>query len=248
MLILSAPALAAALRTLGTAADPLPTPPALEPHLLTPMYRVAAGEVEQEAASAAHLASDIAERLRRLAAAYGEWQQFEVEPYFDLYGEQAELLVRVSERVSTVHVTFYVDALLPSFAAAVDHLALHLAPARFRSGAYAAAQAEMAQRWLRLAEVIEGARNHLAHDVGYLASNGAGEERSRRRAAWQTPAPEGLLPALAPSLAATPTLTLSIEFPLPALRQRGRIRRLRRARQRRLRKGQQDQESLHSRR
>jgi hypothetical protein len=248
MLILSAPALAATLRTLGTAADPLPLLPALEPHLLTPMYRVAGGEVEQEAASAAHLVSDLAERMRRLAAAYGEWQQFEVEPYFDLYGEQAELLVRVAERVSTVHVTFFVDPLLPSFAAAVDYLALHLAPARFRNGAYAAAQAEMAQRWLRLAQVIEAARRHLAHDVGYLAGNGAGEERSRWRTAWQTPAPEGLLRALAPPLAETPTLTLSIEFPLPASRQRGRIRRLRRARQRRSRKGQQDQESLHSRR
>ena len=110
MLILSTTALAATLRTLGGAENPLPMPPVLEPHLLTPMYRVQHGEVDQEAVSAARLVSDLAERLRRLAGAYGEWQEFEVEPYFDLYGEQAELLVRISERVSTVHITFFVDA------------------------------------------------------------------------------------------------------------------------------------------
>lgn len=236
MPILSTPTLAAALRTLGRAADPLPFPPVLEPHLLTPMYRVSGGDVEQEAASAAHLVSDLAERLRRLAAAYGEWRTFEPEPYFDLYGEQARLLVHMAERVSTVYVTFYVDALLPSFQAAVDCLALELAPARFQHGAYAQAQAEMGERWLRLITVLQGARQHLANDAGFLASNGAGEERSRWRAAWQAPPPPGLAPLLAPALAETPTLTLSFEFPLPAWRQRGRLRRLRRAQQRRQQK------------
>ena len=244
MLILSATALAANLRTLGRAVNPLPMPPVLEPHLLTPMYRVQHGELDQEAISAARLVSDLAERLRRLAGAYGEWQEFEVEPYFDLYGEQAELLVRVSERVSTVHITFFVDALLPSFQAAVDCLALELAPARFQNGAYAAVQATMSARWLRLLAVIQQTREHLADDAGFLATNGSGEERSRWRQAWQTATPEGLLPVLAPSLAETPTLTLSTEFPLPAYRQPGRLRRLRRAQQRRLRRTSQSRHSL----
>lgn len=232
MSILSTPALAAALRTLGRSADPLPTPPVLEPHLLTPMYRIGSGSIAHEAASAARLASDLAERLRRLAGAYGEWRSFEPEPYFDLYGEQAELLVKIAERVSTVHVTVYVDALLPSFQAAVDCLALEMAPARFRNGAYTAAQAAMSERWLRLLVVLSTTREQLAHDAGFLASNGASEERSRWRAAWQRPQPAGLAPALAVSLAETPTLTLSVEFPLPAARQPGRLRRLRRAQQR----------------
>ncbi|MFN8467722.1 MAG: hypothetical protein U0X20_19335 [Caldilineaceae bacterium] len=244
MLILSLPALAATLRTLGGAVTPLPTPSVLEPHLLTPMYRVQQGDVEQEASSAARLVSDLAERLRRLTSAYGEWEEFEVEPYFDLYGEQTALLVHVSERVSTVHVTFYADAVLPSFQAAVDFLAQDLAPARFQNGAYATAQAVMSTHWQRLVDVVLRTREHLAHDAGFLAANGAGEERSRCRSAWQSSAPEGLLPALAPPLAETPTLTLSIEFPLPAYRQPGRLRRLRRAQQNRLRRAAQSRHSL----
>ena len=234
MVILSLPALAATLRSLGGAVNPLPTPAVLEPHLLTPMYRVQHGDVEQEANSAARLVSDLAERLRRLANAYGEWDEFEVEPYFDLYGEQTALLVHVSERVSTVHVTFFADAVLPSFQVAVDFLAQDLAPARFQNNAYTAAQAAMSGHWQRLVDVVHRTREHLAQDAGFLATNGAGEERSRWRSAWQRGAPEGLLPALAPALAETPTLTLSIEFPLPAYRQPGRLRRLRRAQQRRL--------------
>ncbi len=232
MLIVSTPALAATLRTLGRAAKPLPIPSALEPHLLTPMYRIGGGSVEQEAAAAAALVSDLAERLRRLAGAYGEWQTFEVEPYFDLYGEQAQLLVHLVERVNTVHVTVFSDLLLPSFQAAVNFLALTLAPSRFQNGGYAAAQETMAEHWLQLVEVMQQTRRRLAHDAGFLAGNGAGEERSRWRAAWQPETPPGLLPLLAPPLAETPTLTLSIEFPLPAFRQPGRLRRLRRAQQR----------------
>lgn len=233
MQILSTPALAACLRQLGAAVHPLPSPPVLEPHLLTPMYRISSGSVAQEAASAAALVSDLAERLRRLAAAYGEWRSFEAEPYFDLYNEQVTLLVRVSERVNTVHVAFYVDALLPSFQSALDCLALQMAPARFQNGAYARAQAAMSERWLRLLDVLQTARRRLADDAGFLAGNGASEEHSRWRAAWQAPPPPGLAAQLALPLLETPTLTLSIEFPLPAYRQPGRLRRLRRAEQRR---------------
>ena len=93
----------------------------------------------------------------------------------------------------------------------------------------------MSERWLRLIAVLQGARRHLANDAGFLASNGAQEERIRWRAAWQAPPPPGLLPPLAPPLPETPTLTLSFEFPLPAWRQGGRLRRLRRAQQRRQR-------------
>jgi hypothetical protein len=244
MVILSTLALAATVRTLGQIAEVPSTPSVLQPHLLTPMYRVQEGTVEQEAASAARLVSDLAERLRRLASAYGEWQEFEVEPYFDLYGEQAALLVRVSERVSTVHVTFYTDALLPSFQAAVDYLALQLGPARNQSGAYDAAQETMSLYWQRLVAVIGQTRGEIAHDAGFLAANSAGEERSRWRFAWQTAAPPGLLAVLAPALAETPTLTLSVEFPLPANRQPGRLQRLRRARQRQLRGALQTRHSL----
>jgi len=234
MAILSTPALAAALRTLGRA--PLPPPLVLEPRQLSPMYRMTAGDVEQEATAAAHLAAEVAERLRRLSAAYGEWDQFEPGPYFDLQPEQAALLVHVAERVSTVHVSFYVDALLPSFQAAVTCLYAELAPSFGRNGGYTLAQASMAEHWRRLVAVMQGARERLVHDTGFLVTNNAGEERVRWRAAWQQPA-TALVPELTPRLPDTPTLTLSTDFPLPPYRQPGRLRRLRRAQQRRIRSG-----------
>lgn len=238
MAILSTPALAAALRTLGR--TPLPPLPVLEPRQLSPMYRLTAGDLEQEATAAAHLAAELAERLRRLNQAYGEWDLFEPGPYFDLQPEQTELLVHVVERVSTVHVCFYVDALLPAFQAAVAHLHMELAPSFGRNGADAqeqiAAQEQMAAHWRRLVAVMHGARQRLEHDTGFLITNNAGEERARWRAAWQQPAAP-LLPELTPRLPDTPTLTLSTDFPLPAYRQPGRLRRLRRAQQRRMRSG-----------
>jgi hypothetical protein len=233
MLILSTPALAASMRRLGAAVVPLPSPPVLEPHLLTPMHRVGGDSVAQEAAAAAALASDLSERLRRLATAYGEWRSFEPEPYFDLYSEQVALLVHISERVNTVHVVFHLDALLPSFQAALDCLALQMAPARYQDGAYDLAQERMTVHWQHLLDVLHAARLRLADDAGFLAGNGANEERSRWRTAWQGPPPPGLNALLAPALAETPTLTLAIEFPLPAYRQPGRLRRLRRAEGRR---------------
>jgi hypothetical protein len=102
----------------------------------------------------------------------------------------------------------------------------------------------MSNYWQHLVAVIRQAREYLAQDAGFLATNSAGEERSRWRLAWQTATPPGLLPVLAPALAETPTLTLSVEFPLPAYRQPGRLQRLRRARQRQLRGAQQTRHSL----
>ena len=61
--LLSTPALAAALRSAGR--QPLPQPIWLEMRLLAPMYRVAEGDIEHEGAAAAHLAAEVAERLRR---------------------------------------------------------------------------------------------------------------------------------------------------------------------------------------
>ena len=89
---------------------------------LVPMYRVDGENALTEAMTAAHLASTVAERLRRLASAYGEWDQFEPAPYFDLLPMQAVQIVSIVERVSTVHVTFFADVLLPSFQATASFL------------------------------------------------------------------------------------------------------------------------------
>ena len=193
------------------------------------MYRVAEHSAQDEGQDAAHLAAEIAERLRRLRTAYGEWPVFEPGPYFDLTPSQAAALVRVVERVATVHVIFFVDALLPSFRRLVDCCTLTVQPA-LRSGALPPdLQSELLDRWRRLLAVLAHARAQVRHDVGYLAANGADDERARWRTHWQRP-PTGLLPAeLLPELASVPTLTLGVDFPLPAFRQPGRLRRLRRS-------------------
>ena len=198
---------------------------------LVPMYRIDGADEATEAAAAAHLASDVAERLRRLAYAYGEWAVFEPAPYFDLLPAQATQLVSVVERVATVHVTFFVDLLLPSYQSVAGYLARILDVTEVLDGSYVAHQRELENRWLRLLAVLDRARRHLADDVGYLALNGANEERNRWRAAWDLGLATPPLAAL--PFAHVPSLTLSVDFPLPANRQPGRLRRLRRARARR---------------
>lgn len=224
-MLVSAPALAAALRTV----DQLPGgafQPPLRLDELTPMYRIEAGA--GEAAAAAHVIEAVGERLRRLAAAYGEWTRFEPEPYFDLRPHQAAELLHISERVSTVHVVCFVDALLPSFQAALAYFLDDFLPARRRSDA-ALETAALAARWRQLVEVILAVRRALADDAAFLSMNAAGEERSRWQLYWQDAAPAGMPVDLLPALAQTPSLTLAVTFPLPAYRQPGRLRRLRRA-------------------
>ena len=136
--------------------------------------------------------SEIADRLRRLAAAYGEWAEFDACAYFDLRREQAARLVRVVERVSTVHVTFYADALLPSFQAAEACHREHYASARL--AAYAAlrgtddltsalrqlqaAQIRMAADWRRAVAVAAAARTCWTARSGFWRLTG---ERTRLR-------------------------------------------------------------------
>ena len=206
------------------------SPLALLEHL-PQAWHVATGSVEAEAASAAHVVRHAAERLRRLGHAYGEWTRFEPDAYFDLTTDQCALLVDVVERLTDVHVGFYADLLLPSYRAAVHRIQPYVA-ALARAGAemeYAEAFADSAlpgllDAWQRSAEVILATRRLLAGDIGFLAANGAMEERLR----WRLQQPGD--PTRDPQRA--PTLTLTFDFPLPALRQPGRTRRLLRARER----------------
>ena len=129
--------------------------------------------------------------------------------------------MRVVERVATVHVIFFVDALLPSFRRLVDCCALAVQPA-LRFGALPPdVQSELVHRWRRLLAVLTFARTQVRDDVGFLAANGADDERTRWRTHWQRPPTELLPPELLPELATIPTLTLGVDFPLPAFRQPG---------------------------
>jgi len=261
----STPALAAALRrTQRRLALPEPLAVLLRRNPLVQMYRIPAGDagaigdaatenaatedVTTEAQAAAHVLLAVAERLRRLAAAYGEWTEFDVEAYFDLSVTQAARLVHVVERVSTVHVVFYADQLLPAFQTAAacwqtDFRPAYLALRRVlqadrapRTAALAYADRSlprMVARWERLVQVVQATRAVLSDELGYWAANGSDEERAQWRWAWPLDPAPGLPDALLPSLSQTPTLTLAVDFALPAYRQPGRLRRLRRLQARR---------------
>lgn len=211
--------------------------------------------IEEEIHAAVHVLGNVAERLRRLSTAYAEWDEFDGCAYFDLTRLQAERLLRVVERVTTVHVTFYADLLLPSFQAAECTLLRQFAPeyrllrAHLFDGLpedeqvtvlpadYDAGQAQMIAQWQRLVDVERGVRAILHDDIRFWATNGAEDERARWRHVWMQPAAPGLDARLTPPLVEVPSLTLSIDFPLPNGRQPGRLRRLRRMRSRWRRSG-----------
>lgn len=196
------------------------------------MYRLSTGNVAEEATSATQLVGDVAERLRRLARAYGEWRIFEAGPYFDLTPTQVTLLTRVVERAETVHVVFFVDALLPAFQAVHRYAAAQAAMTPTTSEHIETIYTTLVAHWQRMLEVFEEVRSRLRHDISFLAFSGAAEEQTR----WAHVRPSANANASAPwaltPASVLPTLTLSVDFPLPAFRQPGRKRRLRRTWQR----------------
>jgi len=228
----SIPALAAALCAWQRGAPVIASAEALQSPLLAPMYRLATGSLDAEAHAAAQLVSEVAERLRRLPRAYGEWRTFEPGPYFDLTPAQVRLLTRVTERVATVHVIFYVDALLPAFQATQSYAA------RFAVNSGSAEHSDMvsatlASHWRRMVAIVDAARARLRHDVDFLALSAASGEQERWAARQRLSETSSGWPWCAKKDHRFPSLTLSIDFPLPAYRQPGRKQRLRRTWQRR---------------
>ncbi|MEM7131351.1 MAG: hypothetical protein AAF702_33870 [Chloroflexota bacterium] len=312
--IASIPALAAAIRQTHRLPPPLATTHLLFATPPSSFYQIQAKTLEAEARAVGHLVSEVAERLRRLAEAYGEWERFDPAAYFDLSEMQAEYLVQVIERMSTVYVVFRIDAFLPTFQQAESFWVQSFYPAYHTiltesnrigfNGEHSEAESnisrppsnginlsddmalndllshggnikkngledeldtagmggahadrssnesfihspevdastidqyeiietihpQMVEKWMNLLHVVRMARKLLLEQIGYLAVNGSQEERSRWRHAWQEPPSRGIANDLCPPLQALPTLTLSIEFPLPAYRQPGRKQRLR---------------------
>lgn len=241
--IRSLPAFAVSLRRIDRARLPSSLLPQLSEQPLVPFYAVDAGDFDKEVASAAHTVAVVADKLRRLAAAYGEWHAFDAPAFFDLYPAQVALLLSLSERVSTVHVSFYADLLLPSFQRMEQYWAQEFVPAyqagfpftqradqrsSFTSHFFEIAQPKLIAYWERTLEVVRGVRRELSDDIGFLATAGGSEERAQWQPGWPQRSAPGLAPELLPALDTIPTLTLSISFPLPAHRQPGRLRRLRR--------------------
>lgn len=224
------PALAAALRQREQGVAIAPADAAIDAHLLVSMYRLASGTVQDEAHAAAQVVNEVGERMRRLARAYGEWHLFEPGPYFDLSPAQVARLIHLSERVSTVHAVFYVDPLLPAFQAAYRAGTTAILPVQ--AGTDPDYQDNLADYWRRLVEVVDLARRHLSEDIAFLSLNAGIDEQERWARAVEI-IPERATPWHAAGRKAFPSLTLAVDFPLPAFRQPGRLRRLRRSRQRR---------------
>jgi hypothetical protein len=246
----STPALAAAIRRTHKRMEIPGSMRALLRHNpVVQMYHVSSGQgqnhagnsVESEAQSAAHMLMAVADRLRRLRAAYGAWRHFDTCAYFDLTEPQSDRLVQISERVTMVHVVFYADALLPSFQIAETFWQEDFRPryldlrTHLRQGNQPTApvlafaddsQPQMLAYWQRLLAVIRATRALLDNEIGFWASNGSSDERARWRWAWASDPAPGIDAGLLPPLAQTPTLTLAIDFPLPTYRQPGRRRRL----------------------
>ena len=246
----SIPALAAAVRSTGRGLFA----PMANKHLaykaLVPMYRVRNTSLENEVEDAARLVDETSERLRRLATAYGEWPDFDASAYFDLTQKQAEAMVKVTERVSTVHVTFFTDLLLPAFRRAASfwasqftaaHAAFELdygqvvSSSRYDDDFLLDTQPVMSARWQRLLTVVEATSHRLADEPGFLGMTARNETQMALRQYWSQKPVRGIAPNLTPKLATIPTLTLSYDFPLPPHRQSGRVRRLRHNRERRRR-------------
>ncbi len=236
----STPALAAALRTMDHTqftTGPLWATP-LE---VVPMYRIGGTDSRAESEAASRAISEVVERMRRLTDAYGEWQHFDIPAYFDLTKDQTARLVRIRERVSTVHVIFCTDLLLPTFQQTLHFWAEHFVPAyqamQQSAAGYQAflteVQPAMIEHWRRLFTVIAQTRRLLMEDVSFLAANGVQEERVRWRQWWDGEPVPGLDARLLPELSQISTLTLSLDFPLPIHRQPHRLRRLRQNRARR---------------
>lgn len=196
-------------------------------------YQVRRSSIEAEAASAAHAVRHAVDRLQRMARAYGEWSAFDAAAYFDLTEDQVELIVQLNERVTTVHVTFYADLLLPRFQMALQAhaelmTALQYGDAQSLQVVGPPGSGERALKaWEDAAQVTRLARRLLSGDIGYMTVGSGHEEQW----CWQREADSASArPNSRPDIRGAPSLALVIDFPLPAWRQPGRVRRLMRHR------------------
>jgi len=204
---------------------------------VVPVYRIGRNlDIAGEAEQALHVVRHFLDRMGRLRGAYGEWRTFDAPAYFDLTHEQCALLLEINERVAGVHILAHVDLLLPSMQEAVA-LWMQIGPPPHVSGSILQEEVEryaeqsfpeLTRRWERAVAVAHATRTLLSGDADYLAANGAAEERWR----WQEreSSARNAIALAATPIAQIPTLALTIDFPLPAWRQAGRLRRLQRNR------------------
>lgn len=241
--IRSVPGFVAAVRRSDHGKLPISSTSQLLAQPLVPFYQLDGGDLEKESSTAAHTIANVTDKLRRVASAYGEWQRFDAPAFFDLYPAQVTLLLHVAERVSTVHISFYADLLLPSFQRMEQYWADEFFPAyqaaypfeqhsdqhsSYTQHFFEITQPKMVAYFQRTLDVVRAVRGALSEDIGFLATAGGSEERAQWQRCWPHHPARGLDERLLLPLSQLPTLTLSMSFPLPAHRQPGRLRRLRR--------------------
>jgi|GEM_PF-1091838 len=237
--------LLSAARTLGSMAPSYAHPNASLFDRLAPMYEIQQGDSAREARSADHVIRQVTDRLYRLASAYGEWDEFDMEAYFDCTEEQAQRLIRIEEQEGTLQVIFFGDLLLPSYQTALayfydqwlpayyllwDRLYGRRSLAKIDSRFGNKVQPQMVAYWQQVTAIIQQTRAQLYDDIGFLTMSAGHEERERWRPYWTVSSTTGLSHLLQPDLEDVPTLTLAFTFPLPTAQQEGRQERLRRNR------------------
>ena len=173
---------------------------------LVPAYRVPAHLPEDRHPEAlARIVALLAERLARVPRVWPEWEDFDAGAFFDLYPEQAEVLVDIRQTRTQVTITLYPDVLVPAFQEAETFWAEHVLPALavaqpalFPPNGHARGRSdpasdlwaeelarhlgpEMEARLYRAAQVIQTIRERLFDlgSVDFLVTSAVREERDR---------------------------------------------------------------------
>ncbi len=199
---------------------------------LAPAYRISARqEQNRRVRSLARMMTVLTDRMSRLPSAWNEWEDFDPGAFFDLYPEQAEVLVDIRETRHWVRVIFFADVLVPAFREAEVHWMEHVVPALHVAQPVLLGQGqqhldpasetwadlvayelapEMEEHLYRAAHEIQSVRELLYDwgDVTFLATAAGGREHKRVIHSGNG----HMTPRMKERLHLIPTLTLELTF------------------------------------
>ena len=233
-LICSIPALAAHLRSVhicrvqASAAKICPCASLVPSYHPAGLGKLKTGEkspsqLRKEAEAMVPVYRRLIDHCHRLPTAFREWQEFDPSPFFDLYPEQAELLVRQEKGKHYTRISFCGDMLIPAFQSAETYFVEIFAPtyqALYCSGQsdshikeqYAGeVEPEMVRRWQHLMAVAHRLNWRLQDDLDFLVIVDSAEELFGWRDVWQEPAAVGLHSSLLPAWENLTTFTLAVQ-------------------------------------
>lgn len=233
-LIRSIPSLAAHLRSVhcrhvqASASKICPCPSLVPSYHPAGLGKLRTGEkspsqLRKEAESMVPVYRRLIDHCHRLPTAFQEWQIFDPSPFFDLYPEQAEVLVRQEEGKHYTRISFYGDMLIPAFQSAETYFVETFAPAYLaahgdtrsepsKEDFYARqVEPEMVRRWQHLMTVVQRLNWRLQDDLDFLVIVDGAEELFGWRDVWQEPAANGLHSSLLPAWETLTTFTLAVQ-------------------------------------